>query len=132
MGRRNLRGRRSPPMCSTLLGALPPLGFGLPQGAVDGKWTEVLKDLPMVSLKPSSTFGVLIDTIASQGLHRIYITSEAGAPVSIVTLTDVLREIIKPDPPKHHFQRLGSNLPEDTEEDEDDEDDDEEETETKA
>ncbi len=89
----------------------------------------MLSSIPTVSLKPSSTFGQLIDLIASQSLHRVYITGEAGEPLSIVTLTDVLREIIKPEAPKHNFQRLADTLPEDTEEDEDDDDNEEEEAE---
>ncbi|PNH12790.1 SNF1-related protein kinase regulatory subunit gamma-1-like [Tetrabaena socialis] len=100
-------------------------------GAADNKWSEVLKVLPLPTLKPSSTFGQLLETMAAQGLHRIYITDDDGKPVSIVTLTDVLREIIKPEPPVHHFKRMGTNdLPDDDdEEDEDDDEDDEEEAE---
>ncbi len=88
------------------------------QGAAEGKWTEVLKELPLLSLKPSSTFGQLLETMATQGLHRLYITDDEGKPVSIVTLTDVLREIVKPEPPAHRFQRLPDVLPEDSEEEE--------------
>ncbi|EFJ45381.1 hypothetical protein VOLCADRAFT_109874 [Volvox carteri f. nagariensis] len=100
-------------------------------GAADGKWSEVLKDLPLPTLKPSGTFGQLLGTMASENLHRLYIVDEDGKPVSIVTLTDVLREIIKPEPPVHHFQRMGTNdLPDD--DDDDDDDDEEEEAEEEA
>ncbi|KXZ52801.1 hypothetical protein GPECTOR_8g188 [Gonium pectorale] len=96
-------------------------------GATDAKWSEVLKDLPLPSLKPSSTFGQLLETMASQNLHRLYITDEDGKPVSIVTLTDVLREVIKPEPPVHKFHPLPDTLPEESDEDDDDDDEEEEE-----
>ncbi|KAG2498893.1 hypothetical protein HYH03_003084 [Edaphochlamys debaryana] len=101
-------------------------------GAAGNNWTEVLKDLPLPTLKPSSTFGQLLETMASQSLHRLYIVDEEdGKPVSIVTLTDVLREIIKPEPPVHNFRRMGTNELPSTSEDEDDEEDDDEEEEEK-
>ncbi len=96
------------------------------QGAADKNWAEVLKALPLLSLKPSSTFGQLLETMATQGLHRLYITDDEGKPVSIVTLTDVLREIVKPEPPAHRFQRLPDVLPEDSEEEEEDDESSEE------
>ncbi len=81
----------------------------------------MLKPLTLRSLKPSSTFGQLLETMATQGLHRLYITDDEGKPVSIVTLTDVLREIVKPEEPAGRFQRLPDVLPEDSDEEEDDE-----------
>ncbi|GFR43787.1 hypothetical protein Agub_g4904 [Astrephomene gubernaculifera] len=104
-------------------------------GAAEGRWADVLKETALTTLKPSSTFGALLELMASQNLHRIYIVDEDGKPVSIVTLTDVLREVIKPEPPVHRFQRMGTNdLPEEDEdeEDDDDEDDEEDEEEEKA
>mgnify|MGYP001810235750 CR=1 FL=1 len=41
-----------------------------------------------------------MELLAVKGLHRVYVTDAAGKPVSIITLTDVLRLITKvPAPP---------------------------------
>lgn len=89
--------------------------------------------MPLPTLTPSATFGKLLETMAGQGLHRIYIVDEDGKPVSIVTLTDVLREIIKPEAPQHNFKRMGTNdLPETTDDEEGDDDDDDDEDEEEA
>ncbi|PNW75473.1 hypothetical protein CHLRE_12g528000v5 [Chlamydomonas reinhardtii] len=102
-------------------------------GAADNKWADVLKAVPLPTLTPSATFGKLLETMAGQGLHRIYIVDEDGKPVSIVTLTDVLREIIKPEAPQHNFKRMGTNdLPETTDDEEGDDDDDDDEDEEEA
>nr|AAA96956.1 protein kinase [Chlamydomonas reinhardtii] len=99
----------------------------------DNKWADVLKAVPLPTLTPSATFGKLLETMAGQGLHRIYIVDEDGKPVSIVTLTDVVREIIKPEAPQHNFKRMGTNdLPETTDDEEGDDDDDDDEDEEEA
>lgn len=37
----------------------------------------------------------VLNALATKGLHRVYIVDAAGAPVSIVTLTDFLRLVTR-------------------------------------
>lgn len=66
--------------------------------------------MPVTTVTPASTFGQLLDTLVGNSLHRVYVVDEAGKPLSIVTLTDVLRECIKPAPAAHQFVRMGTQV----------------------
>ncbi|GAX74436.1 hypothetical protein CEUSTIGMA_g1885.t1 [Chlamydomonas eustigma] len=75
---------------------------------VEGTPQSLLAKMPPVVVKPSTTFGDLLQKLVTtnytshshyRGLHRAYVVDEHDKPVSIVTLTDVLRTIIKFDEP---------------------------------
>lgn len=66
------------------------------QAAAAGKWADLLAAAPVVSVTASSTFGNVVELLAVKGLHRVYVVNSDGTPVSIITLTDVLRLITKP------------------------------------
>lgn len=51
---------------------------------------------PLVTVKLSSTFEEVLAALTQHHLHRVYVVDAEGAPVSIITLTDVLRLITKP------------------------------------
>jgi CBS domain-containing protein len=60
--------------------------------------------------------------LAVKGLHRVYVTDAAGKPVSIITLTDVLRLITRVPPPPPAPAAAAEAMDDDSD-DEDDEDD---------
>lgn len=75
------------------------------EAATAGKWTELLAAAPVVTVNSSSTFGNVLELLAVKGLHRVYVVDGEGKPVSIITLTDVLRLITKaPAPPAQPAQ----------------------------
>lgn len=93
------------------------------QAATSGKWSELLSAAPVVTVTGSNTFENVLELLAVKGLHRVYVVDAAGNPVSIITLTDVLRLITKaPVVPPQPVQAME----EDEDEDDDDDDDDEE------
>mmetsp|Transcript_27440 Transcript_27440/g.60021 ORF Transcript_27440/g.60021 Transcript_27440/m.60021 type:complete len:324 (-) Transcript_27440:770-1741(-) len=75
---------------------LPPTQFGLLlksveefEVAVNGKFR------PAVSVTAGTTFVQLLEALVSQKLHRVYVVDTENKPVSIITLTDVLKEVVK-------------------------------------
>jgi CBS domain-containing protein len=88
------------------------------EAATSGKWAELLTAAPVVTVTPSSTFENVLELLAVKGLHRVYVVNADGKPLSIITLTDVLRLITKAPPvPPQQVQAME----EDEDEDEDDE-----------
>jgi CBS domain-containing protein len=65
------------------------------EAATVGKWAELLSGAPAISVTGASSFESVMELLAVKGLHRVYVTDAAGKPVSIITLTDVLRLITK-------------------------------------
>jgi len=47
--------------------------------------------LPVVRLRPWSTFGDLLDVLATTGVHRAYVVDDNDKPVNVVTLTTILQ-----------------------------------------
>jgi CBS-domain-containing membrane protein len=93
------------------------------QAAVAGNWTALLADAPAVFVTGSSTFESVLEALAVKGLHRVYVVDGEHKPLSIITLTDVLRLITKPWPrPSVEMKRAAME-----EDDGDDDDDDDEE-----
>jgi len=45
------------------------------------------------SLGPGNTFGETISRLATERIHRIYITEEHGHPVGFVSLIDVIARL---------------------------------------
>jgi len=75
---------------------------------IQGTPKELLGRIPPVTVTPDTTFGGLLERVVTtnftthshlRGLHRAYVVNPQGKPVSIVTLTDILRTIIKFDDP---------------------------------
>ena len=45
----------------------------------------------MLSVTSGATLAEVLNTLATNRLHRIYVVDAGGAPTSIITLTDLLR-----------------------------------------
>jgi CBS domain-containing protein len=90
------------------------------QAATAGKWAELLSGAPAISVTGASTFEAVLELLAVKGLHRVYVTDAAGKPVSIITLTDVLRLITKVPAPAP-VAAAAEPMDDDDEDDEDDE-----------
>lgn len=79
-----------------------------PEGAAQGEWATVLKDLPAHSVTPSTTLETLLETLVTRTLHRAYVVDEHNHPVSVITQADVLRTLTAPMRPLkdlHHHMR---------------------------
>ncbi len=61
------------------------------QGAAEGRWDEVLRDVPLITCRPKTKLGDVIQAILDATIHRIYVVDDAGHPISVITLTDILR-----------------------------------------
>jgi CBS domain-containing protein len=72
----------------------------------------------VVAVTGASTLEQVMEVLAAKGLHRVYVVDAAKKPLSIITLTDVLRLVTKGET-KAATQRV-------VEMEEDDEDEDEE------
>lgn len=101
----------APTLCPALLS---------PQAATAGKWAELLAGAPVISVTGASTFEQVLEVLAVKGLHRVYVVDAANKPISIITLTDVLRLITKP-PVVPAAQPEPMAADDDEDEDEDDE-----------
>lgn len=102
-----------------------------PDGAAEGDWAKVLKDLPAHTVRPSTTLGEMLDILMSRVLHRVYVVDEKNHPTSVITLADTLRcftQAAKPIKDLHHKLREADiEELEDWSEDEEEDDDAEEE-----
>mmetsp|Transcript_11200 Transcript_11200/g.20275 ORF Transcript_11200/g.20275 Transcript_11200/m.20275 type:complete len:403 (-) Transcript_11200:1907-3115(-) len=78
-------------------------------GAEEGDWAAVLSSVPVKTVAPSTTFLELLNLVAKEKVSRVYVADENGAPSSIITLTDILREVVKPEPPVSNFRRIASD-----------------------
>lgn len=87
------------------------------QAATSGNWTALLAAAPVIAVTSSSTLEQVIEVLAVKGLHRVYVVDAAKKPLSIITLTDVLRLVTRNET-KPAEQRTVE-----MEEDSDDEDD---------
>lgn len=78
-------------------GAHPPA----PSTQVVGTPQDLLAKLELAVVRPKSAFSRLLEKLATfnsnRGLHRVYVVDETGKPMSIVTLTDVLRTVVRYD-----------------------------------
>ena len=52
--------------------------------------------LPVKTLPPSASFAQLLDLLVQTHLHRVYVVDADNKPLSIITLTDLLRLVSKP------------------------------------
>ncbi|GBF91217.1 hypothetical protein Rsub_04886 [Raphidocelis subcapitata] len=64
-------------------------------GAKEGGYAAVFAAAPVVTVSTSSTFEEVLGALVNKSLHRIYVVDGAGAAVSIVTPTDILRLITR-------------------------------------
>ncbi|KAF8072382.1 CBSCBS2 [Scenedesmus sp. PABB004] len=67
------------------------------EAATSGDWASLLAGAPAVSVTGASTLEAVLEALAVRGLHRVYVVDGDGKASSIITLTDVLRLITKPD-----------------------------------
>jgi CBS domain-containing protein len=66
-----------------------------PAPAAGADWAAALKALPVVTVTEATTFTELLALLVAKHLHRVYVVNGDGKPVSIITLTDVLRAVTK-------------------------------------
>jgi len=66
-----------------------------PAPAAGADWAAALKALPVVTVTESTTFTELLALLVAKHLHRVYVVNCDGKPISIITLTDVLRAVTK-------------------------------------
>lgn len=64
-------------------------------GAQEGGYAAVFAASPVVTVSNTSTLEEVMATLVTRGLHRVYVVDASGAPVSIVTLTDLLRLVTR-------------------------------------
>lgn len=86
------RRRRLRHCCCMYACTPPPLGA---QAATSGNWAGLLAASPVVSVTRGSTLADVFEILAVRGLHRVYVVDGDGSPVSIITLTDLLRLVTK-------------------------------------
>ncbi|KAF6259138.1 hypothetical protein COO60DRAFT_1514679 [Scenedesmus sp. NREL 46B-D3] len=89
------------------------------EAATAGKWGELLSGAPAIGVTGTSSFESVLEMLAVKGLHRVYVTDAAGKPVSIITLTDVLRLITRPPPPPPAPAAAAEPMSDDDDEDDD-------------
>lgn len=65
------------------------------QAAAAGNWAGLLSGAPVVAVTGSSTLEAVLEALAVKGLHRVYVVDAEQKPLSIITLTDVLRLVTK-------------------------------------
>lgn len=65
------------------------------EAVTSGDWAGLLAGAPAVAVTGGSSLGAVMELLAVKGLHRVYVTDASGAPVSIITLTDLLRLITR-------------------------------------
>ncbi|KAI7836565.1 hypothetical protein COHA_009582 [Chlorella ohadii] len=63
----------------------------LPPAVKEGRWSEALASIPLVAVKPSTTFREAIANLIDHNKHRVYVVDEEGKAVGVVTPTDALR-----------------------------------------
>lgn len=51
----------------------------------------------LVAARPSTTFKELLDVVVGKCVHRVYVTDDAGLPLGVVTLTDIV-QLVAVDP----------------------------------
>uniref|UniRef100_A0A0G4GI98 CBS domain-containing protein n=1 Tax=Chromera velia CCMP2878 TaxID=1169474 RepID=A0A0G4GI98_9ALVE len=73
-------------------------GKGPSPSDLTGKWGDVMSAWPLVSVKEESTLKEVLDALVKHSIHRVYVLDGEGKPVSIITLTDLLRLFTKPPP----------------------------------
>jgi CBS domain-containing protein len=68
---------------------------------VTGSPDDLLGKIELAVVRPRSTFCRMLEKLTTfncgRGLHRVYVVDESNHPLSIVTLTDVLRTIVRYD-----------------------------------
>jgi CBS domain-containing protein len=60
----------------------------------------VLAGTPLVTLPPTASFGELLDAFVANRAHRVHVVDDDFKPISIITLTDVLRLVTKTEKPE--------------------------------
>lgn len=68
------------------------------QGAAEGRWKDILAQIPLLTCRPNSTLGEVMKLLVTSRVHRIYVVSEEGAkPVGVITHTDILTLLTQPE-----------------------------------
>lgn len=65
--------------------------------ARDGGYEGVFAAAPVVTVTSGTTFEEVLSVLVNKGLHRVYVVDDKGAATSIVTMTDILRLVTRPD-----------------------------------
>lgn len=73
-------------------------GYHHTKSATSNSWglkgAEILKNVSVATCTPGSTLEEVINILANDHLHRVYVVDENERPVGIITLTDVLKTLV--------------------------------------
>lgn len=65
----------------------------LPEAVKEGRWSEALSAIPLVTCTPESSFREAIGQLVDHNKHRVYVVDGEGRAIGVVTPTDALRLI---------------------------------------
>jgi len=67
---------------------------------LESKYNEYQAPKEVVCVKPNSTLSEVLQLLNSRGLHRVYVVNDEQIPISILSLTDILKLAISLEPAK--------------------------------
>lgn len=57
-------------------------------------WSTTLRVVPVHIVTPATTFRQVLQALAVNSLHRVYVLDDTEHAIGIITLTDVLRQLL--------------------------------------
>lgn len=81
----------------------------------DVNWSTTLRVVPVHIVTPATTFRQVLQALAVNALHRVYVLDDKEHAIGIITLTDVLRQLLPHPPAAVPEEGPGGGLPHSTE-----------------
>lgn len=57
-------------------------------------WSAALRAVPLHIVTPSTHFEKVLELLAENSLHRVYVLDDTEHSIGIITLTDILRQLL--------------------------------------
>jgi hypothetical protein len=57
-------------------------------------WSDALSKVPLHVVKPETCFDRVLELLAEHSLHRVYVLDDTEDTIGIITLTDILRQLL--------------------------------------
>lgn len=57
-------------------------------------WSTVLSSVPPHIVSPATEFEKVLELLAEHSLHRVYVLDDTEQSIGIITLTDILRQLL--------------------------------------